>query len=283
MNYPYEVAGISKQAVLQYEREQMLWDERVAALVADADVLREAHPGCGIRKMYSILRPDFLGRDRFIDLMMSLGYGLKRRRRPHRTTIRSTARYPNLIRGMKVRSAGEIWQSDLTYYRIGESHYYAVFIVDVYTKCIVGHQVSDNMRTKANKLAFCQAFAGFGAPKIHHSDRGTQYASKAYVGLLRSKEVEVSMCDQAYENSYAERINGTIKGEYLDHWKPDTFAKLKRQTRAAVENYNTKRPHDHLNGETPMGFHERMLNTPLDKRPVITIFEPEPEPKTGQP
>ncbi len=55
----------------------------------------------------------------------------------------------------------------------------------------------------------------------------------------------------AQDNAYAERINGTIKNEYLDYWKPTDFADLKGKVSRAVKNYNTKRPHNHLHRKTP--------------------------------
>ena len=72
----------------------------MARLIVDADRLRRSHPGCGVEKMYHILRPDFTGRDRFVELMMGLGYRLKRKKNYKRTTIASKVYYPNLIKGM---------------------------------------------------------------------------------------------------------------------------------------------------------------------------------------
>ncbi|WP_152558183.1 hypothetical protein [Altibacter lentus] len=89
MNNLYKEAGLSKQAVAQYQVRQMAFDTKVNQLILEADDLREDHPGCGVEKMYYTLNPAFIGRDRFIELMMELGYRLKRKNNYKRTTIAS--------------------------------------------------------------------------------------------------------------------------------------------------------------------------------------------------
>lgn len=223
MNKLYTTVGISKQAVSQYDARQKIFDRKVGQMILEADELREDHPGCGVEKMYYTLRPDFIGRDRFVELMMELGYRLKRKKNYKRTTIASKIYYPNLIKGMEVDRPSMVWQSDITYIPIGNKHYYAVFIIDVYTKKIVGYKVSDNMRAQANMDALNMALKENDAPLVHHSDRGSQYTYKGYIDLLMKNGSQISMALSAHDNAYAERINRTIKEEYLDHWKPQTF------------------------------------------------------------
>lgn len=272
LNSVYRVVGISKQAVDQYARRQAIFERQVAAMILEADDLREAHPGCGVEKMYYTLKPDFIGRDRFCDLMMPLGYRVKRKRNYRRTTYASDIYYPNLIGELLVSRPNQVWQSDITYIRVGDRYYYAVFIIDVFTRQIVGHQVSDHMRAEANLKALKMALSAHGPPEIHHSDRGSQYVYGPYVNRLLSMDVKLSMCQCAQDNSYAERINRTIKEEYLDHWKPKTFEQLKRYTNRAVEQYNRVRPHNHLERMSPAEYLDHWMELPADKRPVMTIF-----------
>jgi len=211
MNQLYTTIGISKQAVFQYNARQKVFDEKVVQMILEADELREEHPGCEVEKMYYTLKPDFIGRDRFIELMMELGYRLKRKKNYKRTTIASKIYYPNLIKGMKVNRPSMVWQSDITYIPIGKEHYYAVFIIDVYTKKIVGYKVSNHMRAQANMAALKMALKENDAPLVHHSDRGSQYTYKQYVNLLKQNGSQISMALTAHDNAYAERINRTIK------------------------------------------------------------------------
>ncbi len=130
-------------------------------------------------------------------------------------------------------------------------HYYAVFITDVYSKQIVGYQVADHMRTDINLAALKMALTAHGPPDIHHSDRGVQYTSRGYTDLLKQNGVQISMGLTAEDNAYAERLNRTMKEEYLDHWKPKDLRALKGCLKRAVSHYNNARPHRNLNYQIP--------------------------------
>ncbi|MGB5321627.1 IS3 family transposase [Lutimonas sp.] len=275
MNKLYKTIGVSKQAVYQYAKRQLIFDTNVSNLVTEAEELRYEHPGCGVEKMYDTLKPDFIGRDRFVDTMMDLGFRVKRRRNYKRTTISSKIYYPNLIKGMEVNRPSQIWQSDITYIPVGGKHYYAVFIIDVYTKKIVGYQVSDHMRATANVQALQMALSKHPPPEVHHSDRGSQYIYKDYISLLKKQGSQISMALSAQDNAYAERINRTIKEEYIDHWKPKTFSELKRFVKRAVIQYNNIRPHNNLEKRSPIEFEKQWSTMKDNNKPKLTIFNNE--------
>lgn len=274
MNQLYNAINISKQAVHKYAKKQVVYDQKITDLIIKADELRAQHPGCGVKKMYDSLKPVFIGRDKFIDEFMSLGYRLKRRKNYHRTTIASLIYKPNLIKGMVINAPSMVWQSDITYIPIDGKHYYAVFIIDVYTKEIVGYAVSDHMRASANIKALKMACANRESPLIHHSDRGSQYISKAYTQLLEKVGTKVSMGLSAQENAYAERINRTIKEEYIDHKWIRTFSHLKREIDNAVYHYNKFRPHNNLAKLSPKQFIKKWT-TLGENKPMFTIFDNE--------
>jgi putative transposase len=272
LNQLYQAAGVSKQAVAQHNGRQQSFNRQASCLVQAVEKLRAEQPGCGVEKMYYQLKPSFIGRDRFIDLMMDIGFRLRRPRNGRRTTYKGDKWYPNLIKGMKVSESCTIWQSDITYIQTGEQCYYAVFIIDVYSKVIVGYEVSRTLRATANVKALAMALQHHKAPAIHHSDRGTQYGCERYCKALTDRGIAISMATKAPDNAYAERINLTIKEEYLYHWEPQTFEQLKRQMKKAVNNYNRKRPHNHLARMSPVEF-EKKLQDPTYRRPIITIFD----------
>jgi putative transposase len=148
--------------------------------------------------------------------MMELGYRLKRKRNYKRTTIAGNKFYPNLIKGLEIYGPFQVWQNDITYIPIGDRHYYATFIIDVYTPKIVGYNVTDNMRATANVQALTIALKTNAALKIHHY-RSIQYTYREYIELLVSNGSRVSMALSSPDNSYSERINKTMKEEYLHH------------------------------------------------------------------
>ena len=259
----------------QYSRRQAVFDEQVSNLLIEVDELRSSHPGCGVEKMYYTLQPDFIGRDRFVDLMMDLGYRVKRKKNYRRTTIGSKLYYPNLIQGMEVSSPSVIWQSDITYIEVGHRFYYAVFIIDVFTRKIVGYQVSDHMRATANLEALQLGLQNYKAPKVHHSDRGSQYIYGEYIDLLKSNGTNISMGLTAQDNAYAERINRTIKEEYLNYWKPKNFFELKEMMSRAVNHYNEKRIHQNLNRLTPQKCEDRYKSGLLETKFKTVIYTEE--------
>lgn len=275
MNKLYDSIEVSKQAVHQYAQRQMVFDQQLRQLMEEADDLRKEHPGCGVEKMYSTLKPNFIGRDRFVETFMDLGYRLKRKKNYKRTTIAGKIYYSNLIKGREINAPSVVWQSDITYYKVAGKFYYAVFIIDVYTKKVVGYQVSDNMRATANLKAMKMALRENKAPEIHHSDRGSQYTYKSYIDLLMSNKTNISMALSAQDNAYAERINRTIKEEYLDYWEPKSFSQLQNYVKKAVKQYNNKRSHNNLNKRSPREFEQIWSTLNPKDRPIITIFDNE--------
>ncbi|MEZ5008014.1 MAG: IS3 family transposase [Chitinophagales bacterium] len=275
MNQLYRSIGISKQAAHKYAKLQVSFNQKMYDLVIAADELRMEHPGCGVEKMYYTLKPNFIGRDRFVDTFMQLGYRIKRNKNYRKTTMSSSIYYPNIIQGLSLNRASMIWQTDITYIRVGENFYYAVFIIDVYTREIVGYKVSDHMRAAANIAALHMAFESHEAPLIHHSDRGSQYTCKEYLKVLELNNCSISMGLCAQDNAYAERINRTIKEEYLAYWKPKNFTQLKQQVKKAVNNYNNKRPHYSLGRLNPFEYKQYCESLPKKQKPILTIFENE--------
>ncbi len=275
MSQLYKYVGITRQAIDQYRHRQDVFDNRVLCLLLEAEELRKEHPGCGLEKMYYTLNPHFIGRDRFIELFMDLGFRIKKRINYKRTTYAVASKYTNLIKGLAVSAPSVVWQSDITYYDVNDKFYYVVFIIDVYTKVIVGYTVSDNMRATANLKALEMALVSYKAPLIHHSDRGGQYIYTEYIQLLEANNCKISMCKSSQDNAYAERINRTIKEEYLDYWKPSDYKQLNIDTKRAVEHYNNKRIHNNLDRIKPAAFAQDWKKQRKENRKTINIFNNE--------
>ena len=271
----YRFIGISRQAVAQYSLRQFAFDNKVICLLSEVEELRIDHPGCGVEKIYFTLNPTFLGRDKFIELFMDMGFKLRKKLNYKRTTYSVTSNIINLIKGLSITAPSVVWQSDITYYEVNYRFYYVVFIIDVYTKIIVGYEVSNSLRATANMRAMEMALANYKAPKIHHSDRGGQYIYKPYIKLLNDNKCKISMCKSSQDNAYAERINRTIKEEYLDYWKPTNFSELKDFTALAVDHYNNERIHNSLGRLSPIKSYELWKKQSNKNRRIETIFNNE--------
>lgn len=276
MRFIYKIARVSKQSAHKYFKHEDELSKKLSDLLVEADELKEEHPGCGVEKMYQTLQPEWLGRDKFISLFMQLGYRVRTQKNYQKTTIPVHSQYKNLIQGLMVQDRNIIWQTDITYFRIGNRYYYIVFIIDVYTKRILGYKASDNLREEANLAALRMAFKnsnGNLGRLIHHSDRGSQYIDTDYIELLNSKRIMISMGEKAQDNAYAERINGTIKNEYLKYWGINSLNELRKKLTKAVNHYNIKRKHNEIPDRmTPVEFDKSLLDLESQRRPTVIIY-----------
>ncbi|GAA0890897.1 IS3 family transposase [Fulvivirga kasyanovii] len=272
----YQVAGVSRQAYHQHRQKETNRQILLLELEEQVKLIRAEHPGCGLEKIYRSLRPAWIGRDRFISTFQSLGYGVVKRKNFQRTTIPTHIRFPNLISGMLVYAADVVWQTDITYFYCNGRFYYLVFIIDIYTKVIKGYAVSDHMRAEANISALKMALKSSGtdlSKLIHHSDRGSQYVDLQYQKLLKDRDIKISMGICAQDNAYAERINGTIKNEYLKLWNITSFRQLQKEVRRAVYHYNNKRIHNHLpNDMKPIQFQRELVSLSDQDRPKVIVY-----------
>jgi putative transposase len=275
MNSIYLISGVSKQAVHKHLIREDDWSDKLTELQVQVEEIRAIHSGCGLGKLYDTLQPSWIGRDRFILAFMDLGYRVRKRPNFTRTTIPTALRYPNLIAGLLVWDENRVWQSDITYFEVSSKFYYIVFIIDIYTKVICGYQVSDHMRAEANIAALKMALKGAKQVDglIHHSDRGSQFVDNEYRKLLSRHGIHISMGVIAEDNAYAERINGTIKNEYLKDKSIISFRDLCREVKIAVDHYNNKRIHRHLPGKkTPKQFQMELVDLSTQNRPKVIVY-----------
>lgn len=275
LNALYTAAGVTKQAVWAHFKRE---DQQLALLrnlMRLVDKRRTRHPGCGLEKLYWHLQPEGIGRDRFCAVMMELGYGVKRIPNKMRTTVPAHKVFENLIEGRVVTGPNQVWQSDITYIKVGGRFYYLTFIIDVYSRRIAGYAASKSLRAEANVKALTQAISGQDPQAlkglVHHSDRGSQYIDGRYLALLRSNAMLISMGKVAQDNAFAERINGTIKNEYLLPKRPDCFRQLKRLAKQAVNDYNSIRHHNALGRKSPEAYEQEWLELVPQERAVETI------------
>jgi putative transposase len=280
MKAMYELTGISRQALHQYNHWHAKRLSEEDLLITLAHAIREDHPSMGCRTMHDLMVGIGIGRDRCEQILLANGFAVRRTVNYLKTTVpQRIYLFPNLIKGLMVKAINELWQTDITYFIImGGKVFYIVFIIDVYSRRIVGHCAHDHMRAEANLLCLQRALAlrrGDDLGKlIHHSDRGGQFVDKKYRGLLAQKGIRMSMCERAQENAYSERVNGTIKNSYLKWRDIETLGQLNNQLDKAVSAYNEGKPHKSLPYRmSPINFENYLKATPANEHPTETIHE----------
>ena len=268
----YKSLGTSRQAFHQHRKKIELQSMRAEGLLGQIRRLRSEHPRLSCRKIYRILQPDYFGRDRFEQFCFQNGLKLYRKRSYHRTTdSRGVTRFDNLLAKRELTGVNQVWVSDITYYRIGEQYYYLTLIMDRFSRVIVGHSASRSLHTHVTTLPALNDAIKTRKPEkglILHSDGGGQYYANEFKDLTSSVELLNSMGKCAYENPHAERLNGTIKNDYLIYYRPSNLKELTQMLTRAVYNYNHLRPHTSLRQYTPMDFERSLINnsTSITKR-----------------
>lgn len=254
--------------------------ERSQQFIEKAEVLRGYHPEMGCRKMALILKQPGWGRDKTKALLISSGFRVIYPPNYTKTTHSVRLhRFGNLIEGLKVRSINKVVQTDITYLWVKDRFYYLVFIIDIYSRYITGYHASCGLEAEANIKALQMMIKLRGKHNIkgaiHHSDRGSQYNCNEYLGTLKEHGIKISMCNEAWENAYTERINRTIKHEYLRHRNINCLNTLRKEMDIAITLYNQKRPHWSLPQQmAPATFEDHVNKLSKTKRPVIMIYKP---------
>lgn len=237
-------------------------DVRLALELVRAE--RQHQPRLGGRKLYHLIAPELkaagvkMGRDRFFDELGKAGLLVERRRSewPKTTNVDpSLPVFRNLIKRRKVTGPNQVWVADITYIRTQEAFLYLGLITDQWSRKIVGRHLGETLETKHALKALAMALKSLRPSErpIHHSDRGCQYASHAYVKSVRAAGMTMSMTETHHsaENALAERVNGILKQEYyLDSEFADP-REAKQATHRAIGMYNTRRPHSALGYATP--------------------------------
>ena len=185
----------------------------------------------GVRKMWWLLNREGhqVGRDQVARLMRAAGLrGVVRGRKPFTTVSDPTDQRPDDLvqRRFTAPAPNRLWVADLTYVRTWAGFCYVAFVVDVYSRMIVGWATSSTMRTEDLPLVALETAAwtrvGSLDQLIHHSDRGSQYLSVRYTDRLAELGVigSVGSRGDSFDNALAETVNGLFKTELIKRRGP---------------------------------------------------------------
>lgn len=263
MNALYRSVGISKQSFHERVNLMVRKQDELHQLLPILRQIRMDHPFMSSRQIYLLVQPKTIGRDKFEAFCFANGFKVEVKRSYRKTTNSlGVTRFENQLIGKELTDINQVWVSDITYYQINNRFYYLTFIMDLFSRKIIGYSASANLFTENTTIpAMQQAIKtrNFNWKElIIHSDGGGQYYSKQFLNL--TKHMIHSMADDVYENSHAERINGTIKNQYLNGYNPQSFSQLIICLEKAVNLYNKERPHSSLNKKSPNQFELLLTN-----------------------
>jgi putative transposase len=249
--------------VLEYARSRHYYRSRTRAeapLRAAIVRLAEAWPTYGYRRITALLHREGLqvNRKHVARLMREMKLQGQRPRRRPRTTHSGHAypRYPNLVQGLTIMRPDQVWVGDITYVRLRHEFVYLAVLMDVYTRGIRGWHLSRHLDQSLTLTALQRALVQC-QPAIHHSDQGVQYAATAYIYMLHTHKIQISMAaiGEATENGYAERLMRTIKEEEVTLHDYANFREAYQHLGCFLDEvYQHKRIHSALGYLTPVEF-----------------------------
>jgi transposase InsO family protein len=262
-----DIFRYSRQAYYKSLKTETKRQKKEQIILQAVHQIRIRQPKVGTRKLKRMLASMGLivGRDALFDLLGRQDLFISRKRTRPFTTMgwHHYHKHPNLIKDLKVTAPNQVFVSDITFLPgLNRRFYYLALITDLFSRKIVGYDLSEDLTTDGSLRALNMALRPLTGDinLIHHSDRGLQYCAHAYVNRLHDKGVRISMTEQdhVYENALAERVNGILKQEFLLDRPHASFDLAKKQVNEAIYIYNHERLHMSIDWRTPLQVHQSL-------------------------
>lgn len=174
--------------------------------------------------------------------------------------------YPNLVPELRLTQINQLWVADITYIRLLREWVYLAVILDAYSRRCIGWALQPFLEAElaVEALQVALATRRIEPGLVHHSDRGVQYASGAYIELLKERAIRISMSRRGnpYDNAQAERFMRTLKYEEVYLFEYETMAEARSRIGHFLEEvYNQKRLHSALGYVPPAEYEQQLCQT----------------------
>lgn len=213
----------------------------------------QSHPFYGYRKIKAVLELEqglLVNNKRVLRLMNLAGIKALYPKPKLSKINREHKIYPYLLRNVMVREINHVWMVDITYLKLETRFVYLVALIDVYSRYIVGWNISFELDTE-NCLDALKLALRNGTPAIVNSDQGCQFTSEDWIAALTKLYIRISMDGKGRCKDNIERFWRTIKYEAYHLNEYDTFEELYLGIKEYINFYNDKRPHQALKYKTP--------------------------------
>jgi putative transposase len=224
-------------------------------LMRRIDELNLAFPFFGSRRLRVKLREDGfdVGRRHLATLMRRMG--IEALYRKPRTSLgnRQHKVYPYLLRDVAIERPNQVWAADITYLPMSRGFGYLVAIIDVFSRKVLAHRLSNTMTTDFCLEALEEALVRFGSPEIFNTDQGAQFTDTDFTDTLAAHGIAISMDGKGrwIDNVFIERLWRSVKYEDVYLRAYESLAEARRGLAAYFCLYNGARPHQSLEYRTP--------------------------------
>jgi len=247
-----KLLGLSRSSVYYAARPL---PERDLILMRRLDELHLEFPYYGSRKLTVELRKEGfdVGRRHVVTLMRRMGIEALYRKPRTSLPARGASIYPYLLSGLEIERPNHVWSSDITYLPMAHGFLYLVAILDVASRKVLAHRLSNTMTADFCVDALEEALAKYGRPEIFNTDQGAQFTSDEWLQCLKNAGVAISMDGKGrwIDNVFIERLWRSVKYEevYLHAYANGTEARASLSKYFSV--YNARRSHQALDYRTP--------------------------------
>jgi len=247
-----EVLNISRGSVYYLPRPV---SETDLAIMRRLDRLHLESPFAGSRMLRGLLAAEGcqIGRRHVKTLMRRMGIEALYRR-PRTTTPEPGHKiYPYLLRGIAITRPNQVWAMDITYIPMARGFVYLAVVLDWFSRRVLAWRLSITMESSFCVAALEDAVARYGKPDIFNTDQGSQFTAAAFTDVLAEKGITISMDGKGAwrDNVFVERLWRSVKYEEVYLRAYESVSDARSSIGCYLDFYNTRRPHQSLDGGTP--------------------------------
>ena len=225
------------------------------ALMRRIDELHLAHPFLGARKLARMLKREGVevGRRHVGSLMRLMGIEAIYRKKRTSLPGKGHKLYPYLLGNVAIERPNQVWAADITYLPMAQGFAYLVAILDLYSRKVLAHRVSNALATDFCVEALQEALMRYGAPEIFNTDQGAQFTDEDFTEPLANKKIRISMDGKGrwIDNVFVERLWRSVKYECIYLYAYETPRVVRSALADYFNFYNARRPHQSLEYRTP--------------------------------
>ena len=225
------------------------------AIMRRLDRLHLEHPFAGSRMLRGLLAAEGcqIGRRHVKTLMRRMGIEALYRRSRTTTPEPGHKIYPYLLRGIAITRPNQVWAMDITYIPMARGFVYLAVVLDWFSRRVLAWRLSITMQSSFCVAALEDAVARYGKPDIFNTDQGSQFTAAAFTDVLAEKGITISMDGKGAwrDNVFVERLWRSVKYEEVYLRAYESVSDARSSIGCYLDFYNTRRPHQSLDGDTP--------------------------------